>query len=65
MNRQLYVWINFNQVGVLAESNCLSVRYAHLAPGHFQEFLECNPSDFQQFYDTSPLAEQDGKDKAL
>ncbi|MDH4580270.1 hypothetical protein E8F20_00100 [Pseudomonas sp. BN415] len=65
MNRQLYVWINVDQVGVLAESNGLSMRYAHLAPGHFQAFLECNPSDFRQFFDTSALAVQDGTEKAL
>nr|WP_301308477.1 tyrosine-type recombinase/integrase [Pseudomonas otitidis] len=44
----------------------MTMRYAHLAPGHFQDVLEYGPTrDFRQFFDTSPLAEQEGTEKAL
>lgn len=44
----------------------MTMRYAHLAPGHFQDVLEYGPTrDFRQFFDTSPIAEQEGTEKAL
>ena len=44
----------------------MAKRYLHLALGHFQGVLEYDPAtDFRLIFDTSPLAEQEGKEKAL
>jgi hypothetical protein len=37
-----------------------------LVPGHFQNVLLYGPTkDFRQFFDTSPLAQLEGTEKAL
>ncbi|MCY1203889.1 Tyrosine recombinase XerC [compost metagenome] len=36
----------------------MTMRYAHLAPGHFQDVLEFGPtSDFRQFFGALPRTE--------
>lgn len=46
-------------------SVAMTMRYAHLAPGHFQDVLEFGPTrDFRHFFDTSPPAEQEDQKKA-
>ncbi|MFI7868782.1 tyrosine-type recombinase/integrase, partial [Ectopseudomonas khazarica] len=44
----------------------MTMRYAHLAPGHMQDVLSFGPSrDFRHFFDTSVNADPAGQEKAL
>lgn len=44
----------------------MTMRYAHLAPGHMQDVLSFGPSrDFRHFFDTSANADRAGQEKAL
>ncbi len=44
----------------------MTMRYAHLAPGHMQDVLAFGPSrDFRHFFDTSPESATEAGEKAL
>lgn len=44
----------------------MTMRYAHLAPGHMQDVLAFGPSrDFRHFFDTPPESAMEAGEKAL